>query len=984
MPQQSIPQEAFTAGEIDDLLDAREDFDDFYRSLDRALNVFVQPTGGVTRRDGLEYIDTIPTNSTFWKNNDRNDFKLINFAAREDERYITVLTHNGSDPVMKFYRDDSLVATKDGGTGSVELPYTASEISSVDWVQKLDLLILLHQDYKPREIVRDSQDTFTVNKVSFDNIPQYDFNDGSSPSEQNEKQELNFNNMSSGDNYNFSLEGEVTAEIPWTTTNSDNASKIQDILQRLPNTSDSGISVSVKDDANNKFTVEFAGNDGSFNWSNLIPAVFEGSGTIDVTETQTGESGDEDAWSATRGWPKHGTFHNSRLYFAGSKELPETFWASRIDDFFDFDQADGDEDDAIQATINSDQVSEIRWIFSGRDLLIGTGEVEYYVPVEKITPDNIRIEATTRRGSKSDISPVEVDGAVYYIQDGGKALRQFVFSFSEDSYTSKNISLLSSHLIKDPVDLSLRKSTTTDNADIIFMVNKDDGSVASLSILRGEDVIAFTEGQTKGNFRNTRSQNFENYFIVEREIPEKSPLTDSWQTLTSLPTAREGMASARDGDKIHLVGGKEGSTTVATYQRYDISDDDYDKKASLPEARYESSGDFFEGDLYVGGGVDSSSNDSKKFWKRRSDSNLWKELQDLPLKTSDHAIIEENDRLFLIAPTETHEYNPNTDTWSSLTAMTNERHNFAATSYDGSIYIFGGTDTNGDVTANTQIYDVTDDSWSQGTDMTQKRRHASAETALQESGDEIWVIGGYSGSALVSNEAYDISGDSWSSNANMTTARAKAASGIKNLKMYMIGGNNSGDQSSNERYGNLQTVHHLEKLNGNHLLDGSVRKTSGLSGTTISGFGHLQGEDVDVHADGFYKGTKTVNSSGEITLDESPTDYVEAGPDQITPTVRLLPVTLANQNETISGSKKRIYEAVLNLNETQGLTLNGSKVSFRQLGDNLLDTTIPVFNGEKRIYGLTGWSDTAQVEITQPDPQPMTVLGVIQKVSFNG
>ena len=43
--------------------------------------------------------------------------------------------------------------------------------------------------------------------------------------------------------------------------------------------------------------------------------------------------------------------------------------------------------------------------------------------------------------------------------------------------------------MKTPIDLAARRSTSTDEADRIFIVNSEDGSMAVYSILVGQQVI---------------------------------------------------------------------------------------------------------------------------------------------------------------------------------------------------------------------------------------------------------------------------------------------------------------------------------------------------------------------------------------------------------------------------------------------------------------------------------------------------------------
>lgn len=976
MPLEPLHQESFTAGEIDERLAAREDYEKYYQAIDLGLNVISQTTGGLTRRPGTEYIDQLPTDSNYWKNNGEADFKLISFNATEEEKYMTVIGHDGNNTIIKLYRDDIYLSTLDGGDAGIPFPYSANEIRDISTVQKLNLLILLHEDYKPRRINRTGTDSFTVEKITFEEIPQYNFNDSDSPSTTDEVQKITFSNMSDGDSYDLSLEGEITAELKYDSSDSTNQERIQSELRRLPNTSSNGINVT--NPSSDEFKIKFESNDGAFDWDKIIASVFTGNGNASVTVVTEGASKKEKAWSSTRGWPKYGSFYQSRLWFGGSKELPETIWGSKTSDFLNFDLGNAESDDAIQATIDSNQVAEINWIFPGRNLLVGTEKKEYYIPEEPITPQNFRLISSTRRGSRNNIKPVEIDGAVYYIQRGGSSIRQFVYSFGEDSYKSKNISLLSSHLITDPKHMSLRFSTKTDISDLIFIVN-DDGNAAVLSLLRSEDVLSFTRAETKGNFKNTRAMDFDNYFIVERDIPELSNNKNAWDTKKELPEKLEGSASAQNNGYIHVIGGEDPITTGVHY-KYDIENNSWEERASLPENRSNGQAEFLEGKLYFGGG-----NGKKGFYRLKEKANAWEQLGDMPTGLSGGALVESQDRLFLCTQTEIYEYEKNKDDWTKLTNIPLNRKHYSAVAHGDRIYIIGGN-TGGGTTQQMQVYSFVADSWINGvTNPSYPREKANAEHVKISSGNEIWLIGGYdvdNNQFVKPIEKYDINNNSWSTEPDIKSKTRNSVSAIKNMRMHIIGGYDGNDQIKQHlRYGNIEPVYYLEKLNEDFLLD--VSEEQDVSGSkTISGYDHLKGETVDVHADGFYRGKKDVNKNGEIILDNPAEDYVQAGYDLVTPTVKLLRPTIRSGESTITHRKKRIVEATLQLKDTKGIEINGSKVPFRNLGDNLLDQRIPVFSGNKTIDGLTGWGENVQTVIKQPDPQPMTLLGVIELVSF--
>ena len=162
------------------------------------------------------------------------------------------------------------------------------------------------------------------------------------------------------------------------------------------------------------------------------------------------ESGYEDAWSNSRGWPFVATFHEGRLYFGGSASLPSTLFGSKVGNFFNFKAAEGLDDDAIKVTLATDTVNTITGLRSGRDLQVFTTGSEFFIPqgdLDPITPANVVAKSSTKRGSKPYIRPAAAEGGTLFIQRSGKALRELLFSDVELSYVANNISLLASHLL---------------------------------------------------------------------------------------------------------------------------------------------------------------------------------------------------------------------------------------------------------------------------------------------------------------------------------------------------------------------------------------------------------------------------------------------------------------------------------------------------------------------------------------------------------
>lgn len=231
-------------------------------------------------------------------------------------------------------------------------------------------------------------------------------------------------------------------------------------------------------------------------------------------------SGDEDTWSDQRGWPKCGTFFQSRLWMAGSTGRPDTVWASKTDDLFNYDLGTTLDDEAIEKTILSDQIVKFHHMFAGRHLYAFGEGAEFYSVIsenEALTPSNFALRKTTSSGSIVGVQTYDVDGAVLFAQRGGATIREFIFTDTEAAYQASNVTILSPHLIRTPVDSSIRHSITNDDADVYLLTNAD-GTLATFTTLRTQEISAWMMQHTDGLYKNCAVDLDDIYQVVERTV----------------------------------------------------------------------------------------------------------------------------------------------------------------------------------------------------------------------------------------------------------------------------------------------------------------------------------------------------------------------------------------------------------------------------------------------------------------------------------
>ena len=152
---------------------------------------------------------------------------------------------------------------------------------------------------------------------------------------------------------------------------------------------------------------------------------------------------------------------------------------------------------------------------------------------------------------------------------------------------------------------------------------------------------------------------------------------------------------------------------------------------------------------------------------------------------------------------------------------------------------------------------------------------------------------------------------------------------------------------------------------------------------TITGLAHLEGETVQVLADGAVHPDRTV-SGGSITLDASTYTKVQVGLYS-TALMRTLTPEIKSENAgagTIQGRLKRVPQASFRFNRTLGAEISTNlagttfdKLQFRSGGDPM-DAPPPLFTGDKVVPLDMGWDRTQQITIRQPQPLPFHLLSM--------
>ena len=159
MARSQLLQNSLITGVVAPTLYGRIDLEKYYSGLDTADNVIIMPHGGVERRPGLRYVTSVSTGS-----------RLFSFEFNVDQNYILVL----SLAEIKIYKpgDSTLLNT-------LTWTVTQKQLNEMDIIQSADTVIIVHEDFKPKKIMREGSDTsWSLADIALTNIPKFKY-DGS-------------------------------------------------------------------------------------------------------------------------------------------------------------------------------------------------------------------------------------------------------------------------------------------------------------------------------------------------------------------------------------------------------------------------------------------------------------------------------------------------------------------------------------------------------------------------------------------------------------------------------------------------------------------------------------------------------------------------------------------------------------------------------------------------------------------------------------
>lgn len=156
----------------------------------------------------------------------------------------------------------------------------------------------------------------------------------------------------------------------------------------------------------------------------------------------------------------------------------------------------------------------------------------------------------------------------------------------------------------------------------------------------------------------------------------------------------------------------------------------------------------------------------------------------------------------------------------------------------------------------------------------------------------------------------------------------------------------------------------------------------GVTATTLDGLDHLEGETVQILADGATHADRQI-VDGSVTLAQ-PAARVQVGFGYAS-RLETMNVEGGAADGTSQGRTRRIHKVAVRLVNTVGGRIGAREGDLESMPSRVagdpMDLPPPLYAGDRVVAFPTGWTDEARVLIVQDQPLPMTVAALMPRLS---
>ena len=504
MAKASPIQNSFNAGELSPQLKGRADLEKYKNGCDRLINFIPQIFGPARKRPGTRFVLETKDSS--------KATRLLPFEFSTTQAFAMEF----GDEYIRFFANGGVVESSPGVPYEIVSPYDHTDLDQLNFAQSADVIYIAHPEYPVYKLARLGPTNWTMTAVAFARPPFNDINITATTITASATTgaitlTASAALFAAADVGSFISISVIPAADynQWTTGVAHTPGNFVQYQGRVYE-SGSTANAGTRPPIHTSGTVS----DGGVNWTYL----HDGTGYAQITgftsttvvnatvisrlpTTSATRRWAEGAWSVRRGYPRAVTFYEDRLWFGGSTYLPQTLWASVTGDYENFKYGTND-DDALNYTINTQDLNTIAWLSPGKVLAAGTANGEFTLSgnqiSDAITPTSIRITPQTTYGCTDTVRPLRVAASTLFVQRSGRKVREYTYNFETDAYVAPNLTVLAEHITGAGIaDMAYQQEPY----QVVWMPDVD-GQLLGMTYERAEDVVGWHRHDVGGEIES--------------------------------------------------------------------------------------------------------------------------------------------------------------------------------------------------------------------------------------------------------------------------------------------------------------------------------------------------------------------------------------------------------------------------------------------------------------------------------------------------
>lgn len=219
-----------------------------------------------------------------------------------------------------------------------------------------------------------------------------------------------------------------------------------------------------------------------------------------------------------RGWPGGVAYDRNRLLMYNFDQLPDAFLESAIGDPQDFKIGSTATDAIFERTPSGDRV---RHMIGGHDQFVLTDVGIYYIPIstsDPLAPGSVQLVRIGTGGASQTVRPVTTSRGVVYVPDDGRrvmAIRQT--GENTRAYVLDDIARFHTELFSEPRALATSPVGQRGVLESLYVINGD-GTAAAGAYTTERDWVGFVPWTTDGEFLDVTVFGDGVVFLVRRTL----------------------------------------------------------------------------------------------------------------------------------------------------------------------------------------------------------------------------------------------------------------------------------------------------------------------------------------------------------------------------------------------------------------------------------------------------------------------------------